>query len=447
MKTKEEEEAEKRKADEAELEKKAKAKADELYKAKLKRDGEIDEIVLKVRERDKKDFGDLAGKFKQEDKTPDEFARAIATSDEFKPFKAVGAGPEIEVLGVVGLQKGSPGEIFVASDGYKAIKDHYGPNKTKAGRPRVDIAVETPGFNNRFQNAPNPTSTGLTSIEKQPGVVTLGVRPLMVKDLIAPGATGATTIRYIQEQSVTIQAGMVAESGAKPQQTFAFVEVDAPVKKVAAYVKVPDELFSDYLAVASVINQRLPYSVERVTESQLLNGDGTGANLTGILQTAGIQSAALGGAFAARPDLAYHLLTLVRWQNLTGDTNAQGGYEPDGYVIHPTDWETIRLLKDANGQYFGGGPFTGAYGNGGVIVEFNTLWGKPVAITPAIAAGTYLAGAFRLGSQYFQRQGLTIETTNSDQDDFIKNLITIRAEERLALAVWRPGAFAKGTGV
>ena len=78
---------------------------------------------------------------------------------------------------------------------------------------------------------------------------------------------------------------------------------------------------------------------------------------------------------------------------------------------------------------------------------FDSLWGKPCAITPAITAGTALVGAFKLGAQYFMRQGMTIDMTNSDQDDFIKNLMTIRAEERLALAVYRPLAFCTVTGI
>jgi HK97 family phage major capsid protein len=106
----------------------------------------------------------------------------------------------------------------------------------------------------------------------------------------------------------------------------------------------------------------------------------------------------------------------------------------------------MRLSKDTANQYFGGGPFTGAYGNG-PYVKHDSIWGLPVAITPAITLNTALVGAFKLGSQYFQREGMTIEMTNSDQDDFIKNKMTIRAEERLALAVYRPLAFCTVTAL
>lgn len=415
-----------------------KAAARELYKAKIQRDKEIDDIVAKVRTRDKKDFSDLANRFKQEDKTVDEFARAIALSDEFKPHEVVGSG--IEVVGVQGLPKGTPGEAFVASEGYKALVDRM----KRGSRARDSVLVETKQFiAAELQNFMNvTTTTGLTSIEKLPGIVTLGVRPLTVKDLISPGSTNATQIRYMRETSFTNAATTVAEGAAKPAASFALEEINADVTKIAAYTKVTDELFQDFLAVASYINMRLPYMVERTEEDQLLNGDGTGVNMTGIMNTTGVQTLARGTDVI--PDAIYKAFTKVRWGNLAG--TAQGGFEPDGIVMHPTNWEVLRLSKDANEQYYAGGPFTGAYGNGGVA-QFEMLWGKPVVVTPAIAVNTALVGAFRLASQYFMKQGMTIESTNSDQDDFIKNLTTIRAELRLALAVYRPEAFCKVTGL
>jgi HK97 family phage major capsid protein len=429
-------------ADPEAVEKQAKAMADKLYAERLKSDQEIDDIVIAVRGRDKKDFGDLAAKFKRDQKTPDEFARAIATSDDFKEFEVIGAG--IEVIEPLDNLKGSPGFCFVTSEAYKALAENI-RNRGRGSSPknlleRVDLPITVRDYmNGAVRQAMNvagePTSAGLTSIEKFPGMIQLGVRPLMVKDLIAPGATTNTTIRYIREVSFTNYATTVAEGAAKPEALFEYAEVDAPVRKIAAYTKVTDELFADYLAVASYINQRLPYMVERTEEDQILNGDGIAPNLTGILQTAGIQTQAKGADSAA--DAIYKAMTKIRFT---------GFFEPDGIVIHPNDFQDIRLLKDGNNQYYGGGPFTGAYGNS-PLVQFDSLWGKPCAITPAITEGTALVGAFRLGAQYFQRQGLTIEMTNSDQDDFIKNRMTIRCEERLALAVYRALAFCTVTGI
>src|SRR5690606_36278979 len=111
-------------------------------------------------------------------------------------------------------------------------------------------------------------------------------------------------------------------------------------------------------------------------------------------------------------------------------------YVPDGIVINPSDWYNLRKLKDAvNGQYYGGGPFYGPYGNGNFIEE-PSIWGLRPVVTTASASGTALVGAFREGAMIFQREGIAVEAFDQNEDDVIYNRITIRVEERLALAVW-----------
>ena len=112
---------------------------------------------------------------------------------------------------------------------------------------------------------------------------------------------------------------------------------------------------------------------------------------------------------------------------------------PDGIVMNPADWAQVATLKTSTGEYLGGGPFTSA--------QTPTLWGLPVAVTPVMVMNTALVGAFKTGAQIFRRGGLRVEASNSHQDFFIKNLVAIRAEERLALAVYRPSAFGTVTGV
>ena len=120
------------------------------------------------------------------------------------------------------------------------------------------------------------------------------------------------------------------------------------------------------------------------------------------------------------------------------------GLDADGLVIHPSDYQTLRLAKDVNGQYYGGGFFSGAYGNGGLSEQPN-VWGLKTVITPAIAAGTVLVGAFGQSATVYRKGGVRVESTNSHASDFTSNLVTIRAEERLALAVRRPVGFVKTT--
>jgi len=112
---------------------------------------------------------------------------------------------------------------------------------------------------------------------------------------------------------------------------------------------------------------------------------------------------------------------------------------PEGIVINPTNWFTIQIGKDTTGRYLAGNPFQ--------PLPANSLWGVPVAPTPSIVAGTALVGAFATASQVFRKGGIRVEASNSHQDYFVKNLVAIRAEERLALCVYRPGAFGKVTGL
>jgi HK97 family phage major capsid protein len=281
----------------------------------------------------------------------------------------------------------------------------------------------------------------------QVGVVQTLFRRLTVADLMPNSTTSAASLIYMQETAVTNAAAAVAEGAAKPQSDITLAQVTETVRKIANTAKVSDEMISDAGFVAGYIQGRLVLFVQLAEEDQLLNGNGTAPNLRGLLNRTGLATAvAVPGTPTQtdRIDSIYSQISAIR---------STAFLEPDGIVMNPTDWKTIRLNKDANNQYFGGGPFTGAYGVGampedhGHLGENPDLWGCRVVVTPAIAAGTALVGAFGTAAQVFRRSGITVEMTNSNEDDFLKNLVAMRAEERLALACYRPGAFGKVTGL
>jgi HK97 family phage major capsid protein len=125
--------------------------------------------------------------------------------------------------------------------------------------------------------------------------------------------------------------------------------------------------------------------------------------------------------------------------------------EPEWIVLHPSDWQDIRLATDSAGQYFGGGPFLGAYGgpqgpvgaSGQVSGALDSIWGKSVYVTSAIGnAGTALVGA-RAAGQVWSRGGVSVEATNSHSTYFTANLTAIRAERRLGLTLYRPQAMCE----
>jgi HK97 family phage major capsid protein len=338
----------------------------------------------------------------------------------------VGAAPNHYVRAEKWAVK-SLGETLCESDAYKTFN------------PQVQgsMGIEIPNLYS-IAGATKATFTTagstFTNYDRAP-LITLEQQRLTVADLMNQGITTAPTIRVPQEDSYTNAATTVAEGGTKPEVTWNTSEVDFPVRKIAVTSKISDEMWADYPQLQSYFDGRLRFMVGEREEAQLLNGDGNSPNLTGILVTSGVQSQAQG---ADTPlDAIHKAITKVR---------AVGFFEPDAIVMHPTDYQIIRLEKDGSQQYYGGGPFMGPYSNPtypGLVGP----WGLRVVVTTAISAGTALVGAFRMGAMIFRRAGVTVTMTNTDQDDFVKNLLTIRAEERLAFPVWRPLAFCKVTGI
>jgi len=416
----------------AEIEAKANEIAEAKFKARTARINEVNAIVAQAKARGDGDFSNEATSFLATDKPASEFLAQVFNAPKSQKSPAVGSGAE--VIEPLDALKGTPGFDIVTSDDFKAVHEGW----TKKGRHGFSLNLNIPQFRN------TQTSTGLTAIEYKPGVAQLGVRQLRIKELISGGATNNTTIRGRRESAFANAAATVTETGALPALSVSYEEVDYPVKDIGGYIEMSENLLADYLAIGSFINSRVPYMVERTVEDQLLNGDGTSSNITGLLATSNIQTQAKSGDTAV--DAIYKAITIVRFVPNGVQANVQGGYEPDAIVINPTDWQNIRLAKDTANQYYGGGPFTGAYGNG-AFSNVDMLWGKMVVITPAIAAGTALVGAFKQCSQWFQRQGLTIELTNSNGTNFINRIVTLRAAERLALTVDLPNGFCQVTGL
>ncbi|MCM5693647.1 phage major capsid protein [Sinorhizobium meliloti] len=257
-----------------------------------------------------------------------------------------------------------------------------------------------------------------------PGILALPQRRLTVRDLISPGRMDGNALEYVRETGFTNSAAPVAETAAKPESDLKFDLVTTSAKVIAHWMKASRQILDDFSQLRSIIDQRLLYGLAYVEEGQLLNGDGTGQNLHGIIP----QATAYAGAFTPSAATAIDTLRLAQLQAALAE------YPATGHVLHPTDWARIELEKDTTGRYIIGNPQ-------GMIGP--TLWGLPVVATQAIAVDTFLTGAFRLGAQLFDRWDARVEA-GFVNDDFIKNLVTILAEERLALAVYRPEAFIYG---
>ena len=273
-----------------------------------------------------------------------------------------------------------------------------------------------------------------------PGIVDIRFAPLAVADLFAQGSTDSPIVSYVKEATETVGAAARAEKGAIAQSDATFGRTNEQVGGIAAFFTITGEMLQDASQAESFISNRLIMQLKREEENEVLNGTGYPA-LAGILGRSGLQAALSAGTTGtiANPMLlaeaVHKQVTLIRTTAFV---------EPDAVVMNPTDWQYLQLAKDANNQYFSGGPFTGSYGNGGYS-NVASLWGLRVVQSTRIASGTALVGGYQECGQLFRRQGITVEMTNSNEADFKANLITVRATSRSALAVYRPGGFGTVT--
>ena len=258
-----------------------------------------------------------------------------------------------------------------------------------------------------------------------PGILPLPQRRMTVRDLLSQGQMDGSTLEYVKETGFTNSAGMVAEGAAKPASDIKLDLVSTSAKVIAHYMKASRQVLSDIAQLRSIIDQRLLYGLAYKEETQILNGDNTGQNLHGIIP----QATAYSAPIAVSDETSIDQLRLAMLQAALAE------YPASGHVMHPSDWAFIETLKDSTGRYIIGNPQG---------TTQPTLWGLPVVTTQAIAIDKFLTGAFKLGAQIFDRWTARVEVATENEDDFIKNLVTILAEERVALAVYRPEAFIYG---
>lgn len=322
----------------------------------------------------------------------------------------------------------SLGEHFVKHTGER-LRQVRGVKGASVSAPEFKAATDVQGTGNAVYG---PV---LTQVDR---TIVTGVRPrLVIADLLGSGALSGTAIQYFVEGAMEGAFTTVAEGAQKPQLHFADPHtVTDALKKIAGFIRLTDEMIEDLDFVVSEINTRLLYELGRFEEQQLLIGNGQGTNLLGLLNRAGIQTQAATDP-ADNADAIFRALTQVQ----TGS-----GLDADGVAINPLDYQSLRLSRDANGQYFGGGFFQPPYGETpGVMSVQQPVWGLRTVVTPAVAQGTAVVGAFAQAATVYRKGGVRVESTNSHEDDFTNNRVTIRAEERLALAVRVPAAFVRVT--
>lgn len=309
--------------------------------------------------------------------------------------------------------------------------------KSAGWRRGMKMDVIAPEFKAATDTHSTPSSVtpALTTVDTN--VVTGPRQNLLTAGLFGTENISGTTLTYFVEGSVEGSVTNVAEGATKPQIHFGDPTAKTEtLKKIAAYYKDTDELLEDLPWLAQSIDSRALYLLALHEEDQLLNGDGNGSSITGLLNRTGIQTEAV----ATGETNALHALRRAKTKVQTGS-----GFNADAIVLNPEDYQDLQLLTDDNGQYYFGGPAYGQYGNGGYTSAEPSIWGLRVIPSLSIAKGKAIVGAFKLGGSIIRKGGVNVETSNSNEDDFINNRITVRIEERIALAVRYPAAFVNVT--
>ena len=356
------------------------------------------------------------------EKSADDLQKAI---DEVKELQAkVKAADEAEAL-MKGLEsgadhsepadketKGTPAPRTLGENFVEVLK------KANAKKSGQKFRYFAPAFKAATDIQASPVAAVDFATTFDRNVVTAARIDLVIRDLFGAETISGSTLQYLVEGAIQGAPAATAEGAKKPQIHFADpTPVTVALKKIACHIKESDEYIDDYPFLASAINGRLIYELGLVEQNTLV---------ADLLATSGIQSGSITAA-ATYLDVAEAILQAAM------DVHQQSGFAADAIALNPADWFKLRTLKLTTNEYFGGGPF-GAQ-------NVPNLWGIPVCVTTAIAANKFVVGAFKTCGSVVSKGGVSVEATNSNEGDFVKNLMTIRAEERLALAVRRPAGF------
>lgn len=303
------------------------------------------------------------------------------------------------------------GEMFVES---KAFKDYEGGTQGPAAQLDIDLKTV---FETAAGWAPETIRTGL--------MVPFATRSIKVVDVIPPGTTNQTAIVYMEETTFTNVAVEIAEKGAKPEATLALTERSSPVRKIAVWIPVTSEQLEDVEGIQSYLNNRLTLMIRQRIDLQVLAGDGIAPNLMGLNNVVGVQTFVLAGD---QFDAIYQAIKQVR---------TIGFADADNVIMHPNDWQQLRLARTDTGLYILGNP-----SEPGPM----RIWGLPVLESTAQTENTVLTGDFAGYCQLFEKKGIDIQISDSHDTWFVYNKLAVRAEIRLAFPIYRPAAFCTVTG-
>ena len=339
-----------------------------------------------------------------------------------------------EILGNLSKSAARVGETETRA---RSLGEHVAQGVKTAGfrveqRRAVDLGEYKATATDPLTVGAAPSAGTLATLDEENRVVSRDGWLPTVGGLFGQGTVSGVGLRYFVESPIQGDFAAVGELGHKPQLSMGYEPEVETLAKIAGFIKESDEFIEDLPYLVSVTNGRLLCRLAQVEEQQLVAGTGSSPNMRGLLNRTGLQ---VMSAKSPEENSATLFRALMAVQNVTG-------LLADGIVINPVDYERERLTRDGNGQFFGGGPFTGAYGQGGTPL-IAPLWGTRTVVSSAVPVGTAVVGAFQTAAMLFRKGGIRVDVANQNVDDFEYNRVTIRAEERIGLAVYVPQAFVK----
>lgn len=308
----------------------------------------------------------------------------------------------------------SMGKQFVESDAFAKYRDGAS-NKARFEFQNNTIIGES--------GSPQEPTNDIVPLQTMPGLIGGAFRALNLLDLVPTGTATGNTVHYTRELTFTNSAAETAEGAQKPESTLTFEGVDVPVRTIPHFLKVSKQVLDDAPALESYIDRRLSYGVRKKLEEQIINGDGTSPNISGMLDTGNFTSLT-----AASGDDNFDFANKAKYKVIDSD------YQADFYLINPADWGKMeRTINATSGDAVG-------YLQNGLIP---TLWGMPVITSNSVPAGKLICASSD-AMMYWNRQNATVEIFDQNEDDVEKNLLTVRGELRGAFTVFRPSAIVAG---
>ncbi len=335
------------------------------------------------------------------------------------------------------------GKIDELSGEYKSLSDALAdlvqkqgalPDSTKSASAGMEF-INSEAFKSlasratekaRFEVKNTVVADGTTTFpDQRPGVIPGSFAPLTLRALIPTIQVTSNAVNSLRESSWTNNAAEVAQAAPKPESAIIFTPYNVVIETVAHFIKVSNQLLADAPAVAAYIDTRLRDGLAQRIDRQLLIGNGTSPNLSGLTDAGNFT------AFTATAGA-----NLIESINKAKYNRWAVGEVVDTVVVNPADWAAMEIMREGanTGAYLYGVP--GAIGN-------MTPFGVQVVISANMPVGNFLIGSLRGAATIYQRQGAVVEM-GFVNDDFTNNLVTIRAEERLGLAVDRPAAIMYG---